>query len=613
MPSDSSKAAFGVFPQMRRTRSKQDREAAKDAPIALARGFASGVLGAPGDIESLIRLLPGLSEETILPTSEDVEKRLPLRSASQSPLGQAATGAGQLGGGFYVGPGSPIRAAAAVPGAVRRAGEDFVRAAGQTASYVRSPESAPTIAGIIAEAVAGRSSKKKALAQVQARFPDMDPEDMQAVENIYHMMKDPGDAMLRGEIAEQMVYPSTHVDPTPLTIMRNMVSPRGDNLMPPRYRETIPLSELKQSLRDVREASPELYDELKETARSMASDAGYVSNRPADRFMDGYAGGGAVDAKKFDSGGAAFGIYPRQRATPSSAATREMMAKDFPEFAYEMLVPQDAVDVGLMMLPMGGALRKAGAAVMAGGASMDAEAGLKRGVDLARRSLFGLKPSQEMAGRELTTVQRDLDRMQAELARAEKGTGKAAPKVEERSVEVDPGRGSAKVSETVRKVADTPVSRRTVLKSASGQVMQRALPGVGDIAKALDVPMPSVANVAESVAAPAANSASGLPGLIAAALESGMAPDDVIRMVLDTYGKRVTPDRAASVVDNIAAPHSLSFEEPVGAGRALMEMIGAQGSPIQNREALRYMQRVAPSKYDELRQTARDISEYGFE
>jgi hypothetical protein len=126
----------------RRPESQQDRRASADAPLAALRGMVSGVLGAPGDIESLVRMLPGLQREaklsdlitgqtpsaTWLPTSEDVEKRLPMRSVSQTPVGQAFTTAGQLGGGFYTGPGSPLRAVAALPSAVSRAGRDFALA-----------------------------------------------------------------------------------------------------------------------------------------------------------------------------------------------------------------------------------------------------------------------------------------------------------------------------------------------------------------------------------------------------------------------------------------------------------------------------------------------------
>jgi len=112
----------------RRPEAYNDRRAAADAPLSALRGAVSGVLGAPGDIESLIRMLPGFNEQTVLPTSEDVEKRLPMRELNQTPTGRAFTTASQLGGGFYTGPGSPLRAVAALPSAVSRAGRDFALA-----------------------------------------------------------------------------------------------------------------------------------------------------------------------------------------------------------------------------------------------------------------------------------------------------------------------------------------------------------------------------------------------------------------------------------------------------------------------------------------------------
>jgi hypothetical protein len=137
----------------RRPESQQDREAAANIPVAVARGLVSGTLGLPGDIESLARLpyelITGNESKTFLPTSEDIEKRLPFRGASQTPVGQLFTGAGQLAGGAYTGPLSGARAALAVPRAIRRAGQDFVQSAGQTVSpltvYHGSPHKfAPT-------------------------------------------------------------------------------------------------------------------------------------------------------------------------------------------------------------------------------------------------------------------------------------------------------------------------------------------------------------------------------------------------------------------------------------------------------------------------------------
>jgi len=116
----------------RRPESQQDREASANIPVAVARGLVSGTLGLPGDIESLARLpyelITGKESKTILPTSEDIEKRLPFRGASQTPVGQMFTGAGQLAGGAYTGPLSGARAVMAVPRAIRRAGQDFAMA-----------------------------------------------------------------------------------------------------------------------------------------------------------------------------------------------------------------------------------------------------------------------------------------------------------------------------------------------------------------------------------------------------------------------------------------------------------------------------------------------------
>lgn len=107
--SDIGKAAFGVYPQLKGRRANIDLQAEGRLPLDFARGMLSGVLGMPGDLESLVRLLPGLDEETWLPTSEDIEKRLPFRS--ESPLAQAAAAMGIFGGGAVnMGPGVKLAA-----------------------------------------------------------------------------------------------------------------------------------------------------------------------------------------------------------------------------------------------------------------------------------------------------------------------------------------------------------------------------------------------------------------------------------------------------------------------------------------------------------------------
>ena len=112
-------AVFGVTPMIgKRREDRQDRQAAKSFPLDLARGVVAGAAGMPGDIESLIRMLPGLDEKTILPTSEDVLRRIPF--GSDTPVGKFASGLGILGGGSLpVGP--AIRGAKAIPGALKAA------------------------------------------------------------------------------------------------------------------------------------------------------------------------------------------------------------------------------------------------------------------------------------------------------------------------------------------------------------------------------------------------------------------------------------------------------------------------------------------------------------
>ena len=177
---DMSRPFVGYRSAGRRPESQQDRRAAADAPLAALRGMVSGALGAPGDIESLVRMLPGLNEQTVLPTSEDVRGRLPGRSLESTPVGRAATELGTLGGGFYVGPGSPLRAIAGLPSAVSRAGRDFAMAAGQPTANVIKPKGGNWLAGSVEGTLknlkrpdrmtGGRKDPSESLAEMMAKY-----------------------------------------------------------------------------------------------------------------------------------------------------------------------------------------------------------------------------------------------------------------------------------------------------------------------------------------------------------------------------------------------------------------------------------------------------------
>lgn len=125
---DNTGAAFGVFPQMRPRRARQDREAAANAPLSALRGWAAGTAGLPGDIEGLLRMLvPGVSNEPALPTSEFYKEWLPGRSLNETPTGRAFTEAGSLAGGVGVGPLSRVAATGARAGG-RLGAEALMRA-----------------------------------------------------------------------------------------------------------------------------------------------------------------------------------------------------------------------------------------------------------------------------------------------------------------------------------------------------------------------------------------------------------------------------------------------------------------------------------------------------
>lgn len=147
-------AAFGFHPHMKGRRSKNDREAAKNAPVDLLRGAVAGAAGAPGDIEKLLRMAhaayrgakkgelydSSVDTSTALPTSDEILARLPY--GSDTPVSRAASTLGTLAGGAYTGPGAPIRVVASVPGALKHGAQEFAKAAGQPATRMTAPLSA---------------------------------------------------------------------------------------------------------------------------------------------------------------------------------------------------------------------------------------------------------------------------------------------------------------------------------------------------------------------------------------------------------------------------------------------------------------------------------------
>lgn len=121
-------AAFGIYPSSGRRPERLNQSRGVNAPLQLLRGWAAGTLGLPGDIEGLVRMLPGIQNETpVLPTSDFYREWLP--GYDERPAARAMSGLGALTGGM-----GATRVAREGLGAVKRATDvnairDYVRAA----------------------------------------------------------------------------------------------------------------------------------------------------------------------------------------------------------------------------------------------------------------------------------------------------------------------------------------------------------------------------------------------------------------------------------------------------------------------------------------------------
>jgi hypothetical protein len=215
--------------------------------------------------------------------------------------------------------------------------------------------------------------------------------------------------------------------------------------------------------------------------------------------------------------------------------------------------------------------------------------------DLARRGFLGLGKASDFPLAKLDT--KALEKMQSEL--------KGAPTITEKSVTIDPGKGAAK--STLKSLSETPMTRREVLQTAAGQAMRGVLPelgGLGNVAKAV-----------ESVA-PQAYEASAIPGLMAALMRTGMSPDEAGAMVEKLIPK-APPGWPTMVGDRIKAP--AENMPHVGQDTPLMSIFGEmvrpafQNGPYSVRPEMRDLRRLSPEDYEALKETARDIKQYGFE
>jgi hypothetical protein len=234
--------------------------------------------------------------------------------------------------------------------------------------------------------------------------------------------------------------------------------------------------------------------------------------------------------------------------------------------------------------------------------------------DLSRRSFFGLgaQPSFPLANIDTKA----LEKMQQEL--------KGAPSITEKSVTVDPGKGG--VSETIKSVAATPMSRRSVLQTAAGQVMRGALPdmtglgALGDVAKAAESVAPAVASNLTKA---------DIPGLVALAIKNGMTSEEAVQFVSSKFAKppkfggilargedpaEYLTQHIENLYDTFSEPWINYNPDAVGAvrpGKAFQELIGREDErlkPLALKPIMRGLQQADPQKYSDLVKAAKDRS-----
>lgn len=243
---------------------------------------------------------------------------------------------------------------------------------------------------------------------------------------------------------------------------------------------------------------------------------------------------------------------------------------------------------------------------------MQAELLSKEG--LSRRALFGLKPDYPLA-----TKQEPLSKVEQEVQRAEQAARKQgqAPSVTASRVDVDPGTGRKK--SLMESVTETPVSRRTVLKTAGSQVAQNMLP-MGDLMKlagapAVTSPVGAIAQATQATRPTVPLVPLTAQGVIARAARMGLDEDETIALlekmnVADEYD-------VLYMMPGMRNPYDFYEDfgsEQMSRARALANLINTDmNKPMQMRGPLREIKRENPDMYKELKEAAQDIYDYGQE
>ncbi len=148
---DLSRPAFR-YPSSGRRPERLNQSRNVNAPLQLLRGWAAGTLGLPGDIEGLVRMLPGIQNETpVLPTSDFYREYLP--GYDERAAARALSGMGAMTGGM-----GSTRVAREGLGALKRATDieamrRYIGSAGVPGVAVVKPSARPTATPEVQKAI----------------------------------------------------------------------------------------------------------------------------------------------------------------------------------------------------------------------------------------------------------------------------------------------------------------------------------------------------------------------------------------------------------------------------------------------------------------------------
>lgn len=248
---------------------------------------------------------------------------------------------------------------------------------------------------------------------------------------------------------------------------------------------------------------------------------------------------------------------------------------------------------------------------------MQAELLSKEG--LSRRALFGLRPDYPLA-----TKQEPLSKVEQEVQRAEQAARKKgeAPSVTASRVDVDPGTGRKK--SIMESVTETPVSRRTVLKTAGSQVAQSMLP-MGDLmrlagAPAVTSPVGAIAQAARTVPATSALTEAMMPGLVARGMKQGIEdPNEMVQFVTGKLGSRmknIYPENIEDAFRALSNPYeqdlSPLMEELTSPAESWVYLTGLGGaydpSLAVMKQSMRSMKQSNPEVYEIMKNYIRDAA-----